>query len=224
MASSTTVRLFLPTPSTRRATLFSCQCAFLMRISTHALHEEGDLPLQPSPRGCWISTHALHEEGDRGICKGIPQRQNFYPRPPRGGRLAFITSSTPRKLFLPTPSTRRATLGFVQLLHHFLISTHALHEEGDDPGETVPPARTYFYPRPPRGGRHSRDYRNKNHHEFLPTPSTRRATLTDSTADCAQSISTHALHEEGDLGTAPLIQSDFTFLPTPSTRRATKAC
>ena len=102
-------------------------------ISTHALHEEGDpgyalaLPTRtlflptPSTRRATrdqkekfmqlplISTHALHEEGDiqpGNLCTG---HEDFYPRPPRGGRLAPLSD----------------------LAGHGNISTHALHEEGD---------------------------------------------------------------------------------------------
>ena len=35
--------LFLPTPSTRRATVDALGVAAALKISTHALHEEGDL-------------------------------------------------------------------------------------------------------------------------------------------------------------------------------------
>ena len=33
-----------------------------------------------------ISIHALREEGDRGVQRGQQQQGDFYPRPPRGGR------------------------------------------------------------------------------------------------------------------------------------------
>ena len=33
-----------------------------------------------------ISIHALREEGDRKSQTGKKAKQNFYPRPPRGGR------------------------------------------------------------------------------------------------------------------------------------------
>ena len=57
-----------------------------------------------------ISIHALREEGDTPANRaeiGIP---NFYPRPPRGGRpwAAFLTA-TSSTTFLSTPSARRAT-------------------------------------------------------------------------------------------------------------------
>ena len=145
-------------------------------ISTHALHEEGDAA-ESRARVCGkISTHALHEEGDtcpwctprqsqdfypRPPRGGRPERQHllgrdhdFYPRPPRGGRPAAGGQRQPGKKFLPTPSTRRATR----------------------PYRRYPHQNSNFYPRPPRGGRHRR---------FLPHRT-------------AIAISTHALHEEGD--------------------------
>ena len=78
--------------------------------------------------------------------------------------------------FLSTPSARRATC-IVKCRHHrFFISIHALREEGDkvdyvkspyisdisihalrEEGDVAKIVRsnllTYFYPRPPRGGR-----------------------------------------------------------------------
>ena len=57
-----------------------------LRISTHALHEEGDDFDACVNMMDDISTHALHEEGDhleRGI---FSVTIYFYPRPPRGGR------------------------------------------------------------------------------------------------------------------------------------------
>ena len=56
---------FLSTPSARRATRHQRPCILLQQISIHALREEGDLS------GGAYTTHRL----------------NFYPRPPRGGRL-----------------------------------------------------------------------------------------------------------------------------------------
>ena len=80
-------------------------------ISTHALREEGDpilsrvaytpyrfLPTPSARRATLSRSGPCHHQGD------------FYPRPPRGGRLCCT-----------------------RLRHdiHFLISTHALREEGD---------------------------------------------------------------------------------------------
>ena len=58
------------------------------------------------------------------------------------------------KEFLSTPSARRATFTMMDGI----------------------PALSYFYPRPPRGGRHQKDHRGQGSHH----------------------ISIHALREEGD--------------------------
>ena len=148
---------------------------------------------------------------------------NFYPRPPRGGR-------------------RRGVWLFSTCPH---ISIHALREEGDvcaiyDISELIsflstPSARRatccgprggdsgcYFYPRPPRGGRHSSPLLEVILAQFLSTPSARRATSRRAIRSlmgayfyprpprggrqsCPHSrlqrlgISIHALREEGDL-------------------------
>ena len=79
-------------------------------ISTHALHEEGDmLSSQEDSRLTEISTHALHEEGDAGPGGAQHDGQYFYPRPPRGGRRRGPSRRETPPRFLPTPSTRRAT-------------------------------------------------------------------------------------------------------------------
>ena len=78
-----------------------------------------------------ISIRTLREEGD------YPQRsvggvhRDFYPCPPRGGRLF---------LQLPYPC-------------FYIISIHALREEGDTGSLWTSRIFTNFYPRPPRGGR-----------------------------------------------------------------------
>ena len=147
-----------------------------------------------------ISTHALREEGDAPTTSSRwTSPPNFYPRPPRGGRpIPTLVANIPEILFLPTPSARRATFEDLRANHPLLflptpsarratlaltlkelaylkISTHALREEGDP--RRGPPCknRSYFYPRPPRGGR--------------------PAALTEY-GQCI--ISTHALREEGD--------------------------
>ena len=58
----------------------------------------------------------------------------------------------------------------------FMISIHALREEGDVPASSSLIAYTYFYPRPPRGGRPSRLPKTYTEYIFLSTPSARRAT------------------------------------------------
>ena len=58
-------------------------------------------------------------------------------------------------IFLSTPSARRATYGWAIGARDYIISIHALREEGDLAGAGKMVAMWYFYPRPPRGGRHS---------------------------------------------------------------------
>ena len=128
------------------------------------------------------------------------QPGHFYPRPPRGGRLpSSETKSSESRIFLPTPSARRATdaAGVARVGDD--ISTHALREEGDSMAR-------------PRLDRKLK---------FLPTPSARRATWPGGQHGHQGHISTHALREEGDLRHSFSLTSTCRFLPTPSARRAT---
>ena len=101
---------------------------------------------------------------------------DFYPRPPRGGRLCDaanvqtalsisihalreegditnpldgVSSCT----FLSTPSARRATICDRGCFPPPEISIHALREEGDWLRSMASTPTLHFYPRPPRGGR-----------------------------------------------------------------------
>ena len=74
--------------------------------------------------------------------------RNFYPRPPRGGRHASR---------------------IVQWAI-YLISIHALREEGDRKAVGVVPRDWYFYPRPPRGGRQLQQLRRRQQQDFYPRP------------------------------------------------------
>ena len=78
-----------------------------------------------------ISIHALREEGDQIFDFVEFNKIDFYPRPPRGGRLSCYL--LPRR--------------------QCPISIHALREEGDLSGGAYTTHRLNFYPRPPRGGR-----------------------------------------------------------------------
>ena len=126
--------------------------------------------------------------------------------------------------FLSTPSARRATLAY------------ALN------GSEL----TYFYPRPPRGGRppapkiNARTIKISIHAlreegdevnfaglvkatVFLSTPSARRATDSFEGQFGLFDISIHALREEGDQAASPEAIQPKEFLSTPSARRATAA-
>ena len=123
---------FLSTPSARRAT--SAEAA--------------------ANRAWQISIHALREEGDNSFQCSQSSRLDFYPRPPRGGRLRHSSKLQQDKgYFYPRPPRGgRPSLAF-SLLCNREISIHALREEGDgcsiDLGHIVD--------------------------VFLPTPSARRA-------------------------------------------------
>ena len=107
--TSRPTQAFLSTPSARRATGLPAGLLAGPGISIHALREEGDRFLgrlfgcrgrflsTPSARRATskvllslrqlgISIHALREEGDRSHKRYPCPEQNFYPRPPRGGR------------------------------------------------------------------------------------------------------------------------------------------
>ena len=123
--------LFLSTPSARRAT------------ERHkSVHADGK-----------ISIHALREEGDGKPKFNRRHRSNFYPRPPRGGRRTTASKTQKNSLFLSTPSARRATCLSSSSKRFFMISIHALREEGDTVLFRICAVLCNFYPRPPRGGR-----------------------------------------------------------------------
>ena len=122
---------FLSTPSARRATLCAGVCGVGEAISIHALREEGDLLLGRRLLLGRISIHALREEGDTRTLPRCSSWAYFYPRPPRGGRQSPCVAFCVFRIFLSTPSARRATDFLLQLGICLLISIHALREEGD---------------------------------------------------------------------------------------------
>ena len=158
LCSSVSAILFLSTPSARRATRQGIithlhKHDFYPRpprggrrrlfrlvsqrdtISIHALREEGDSLSTAKVLWISISIHALREEGDHGP----------------------VSFSPMNRLFLSTPSARRATLALPDL-----------RRQGNN-----------FYPRPPRGGRPKFGEKTGEFIEFLSTPSARRATCMD---------------------------------------------
>ena len=168
-------------------------------ISIHALREEGDffsVPVgffkpgflsTPSARRATLLRQRLP-----------PHYRHFYPRPPRGGRLWKAQSNAIT----------------------YKISIHALREEGDNIRRNCHDGSFDFYPRPPRGGRltvakkyellgkflSTPSARRATHklrvqpdfYRFLSTPSARRATRCSKAPTSSQTISIHALREEGD--------------------------
>ena len=100
---------FLSTPSARRATKHLCGVRLRHPISIHALREEGDAVCGK-------------------VCRDV---NDFYPRPPRGGRRSPSPALCTPSLFLSTPSARRATRQPALPMEEYEISIHALREEGD---------------------------------------------------------------------------------------------
>ena len=126
-------------------------------------------------------------------------RKDFYPRPPRGGRPVQGDNRPKIKIFLSTPSARRATTGH-----------RGRH-----------PRLYHFYPRPPRGGRplpiraYAMIWQISIH-----------ALREEGDVEWAKNlgiykISIHALREEGDAVLVAFYGSTQEFLSTPSARRAT---
>ena len=102
-------RVFLSTPSVRRATEPRMGNQQPPAISIHALREEGDSAACRQTTMSIISIHALREEGDRAKMELSRNQNNFYPRPPRGGRLDRLHKALNNMTFLSTPSARRTT-------------------------------------------------------------------------------------------------------------------
>ena len=151
---------------------------WILLISIHALREEGDYGQDGlDVELCEISIHALREEGDKIPFQGCKGLIDFYPRPPRGGRLVDAIPYVAAVEFLSTPSARRATLGVAAEAELDAISIHALREEGDRCSSS----------------------RNCTTRAFLSTPSARRATRRIYPVLYRHNISIHALREEGDV-------------------------
>ena len=168
---------FLSTPSARRATCFHGHAPFSKSISIHALREEGDFGTRyyANQYEQFLSTPSAR----RATCPYSGQKvslDNFYPRPPRGGRRSWSGRGTAQRDFYPRPPrggrpARRRRVYVVQI-----ISIHALREEGDSGGAYTTHRLRNFYPRPPRGGRQTKNQPFCPKKLFLSTPSARRAT------------------------------------------------
>ena len=102
---------FLSTPSARRATKAIDDYTMQLIISIHALREEGDTVSGYTKAQVlkFLSTPSARRATMSGQGSFVPT-EDFYPRPPRGGRRLLICA---------------ADLG-----GH--ISIHALREEGDE--------------------------------------------------------------------------------------------
>ena len=102
--------------------------------------------------------------------------KDFYPRPPRGGRLLAAGAKGGNLIFLSTPSAGRATTRGHSARVAPYISIHALRGEGDIRLNVI----------------------SCSMDSFLSTPSAGRATRWTCAVSCGLRISIHALRGEGD--------------------------
>ena len=127
------------------------------------------------------------------LIDGADTLRDFYPRPPRGGRRGIRDMTVLERLFLSTPSARRATVSVVDLdeTAEFLSTPSARRATVNLLRQ--PSFSIYFYPRPPRGGRLY----------LLTVPPT------------SIKISIHALREEGDTSSKTTFWKAKNFYPRP---------
>ena len=146
-------------------------------ISIHALREEGDLSGYDMFKQYNISIHALREEGDINYRTKQTHNNYFYPRPPRGGRRAITAAPSTTVDFYPRPPRggRQRPCGKRGKPLRFL-STPSARRATSLPS-TTRKSSANFYPRPPRGGRPHTAVGWHNAKLFLSTPSARRATF-----------------------------------------------
>ena len=111
------------------------------------------MTMHETAKAAAISIHALREEGD-------PAEHYIL-------QVAYISIHALREEgdFIIRPD----------IIKRF-ISIHALREEGDSSTLARGAKPTYFYPRPPRGGRRQNRASTTLSSAFLSTPSARRAT------------------------------------------------
>ena len=174
-------RLFLSTPSARRAT---------RKVAAEVAAQQD---FYPRPlRGGRRSNEKQNQMIRRFLSTPSARRATPTPRA-LPGKVEFLSTPSARRatgvsrpltsddLFLSTPSARRATPYRAAGVQGFIISIHALCEEGDP----------YIQPR------------SYDEILFLSTPSARRATAVQCAVAVQPDISIHALCEEGDSESAP---------------------
>ena len=148
-----------------------------------------------------ISIHALREEGDKRYLGTNGGDSYFYPRPPRGGRrISGGTIAEPVKHFYPRPPRGGRRIHNSKCIRECGFLSTPSARRATFSGSVIYWSCINFYPRPPRGGRQN----------------------TSTSTGGTDTISIHALREEGDLLYFVAILFVSVFLSTPSARRATK--
>ena len=165
--------------------------------------------------------------------------ENFYPRPPRGGRPGRFSRPVLKNIFLSTSpawgTTHRASGG----RHGDRISIH-VPRVGDDassvtasilckydfyprpprggrrpPAGFARPALLYFYPRPPRGGRRTERVEEGTATEFLSTSPAWGTTSLSQTPLPLSAISIHVPRVGDDTAAALFTLTFLNFYPRP---------
>ena len=217
-------------------------------ISIHALREEGDaaVVLEDYEETKFLSTPSARR-ATMYSARAPRTSRHFYPRPPRGGRPPEHACLMVGRIFLSTPSARRATKASFLRCTPFtrFLSTPSARRATATPAPWMA-CGTYFYPRPPRGGRQIvsalaftcniisiHALREEGDPpcaagrgslwNFYPRPPRGGRPATTSLTSTHKGISIHALREEGDAFQKLLLVFDCLFLSTPSARRATSS-
>ena len=145
---------------------------------------------------------------------------NFYPRPPRGGRLHAPGEQHIDRIISIHALREEGDRRLQDKRHKPCISIHALREEGDSTKSPVLPPIAYFYPRPPRGGRPRRPLRMQNLSDFYPRPPRGgRPSASKRSIRRARFLSTPSARRA--TRAKALLCWTLAFLSTPSARRAT---
>ena len=107
---------------------------FQALISIHALRVEGDAIVRSPIPDFPISIHALRVEGDDIIMDEMQNAtENFYPRPPGGGRPVGVETLPPDKLIsIHALRVEGDAVDMPEMIPAIGISIHALRVEGDD--------------------------------------------------------------------------------------------
>ena len=177
-ASTIALKLFLSTPSARRAT------RFCWRPGGGPWHfyprppRGGRLEIARTPKNSikFLSTPSARRATCRCPCCCC-QTGYFYPRPPRGGRRGMRRGSPDLRNFYPRPPRGGRRKTFSTSIFTLSISIHALREEGDEQNTSVPYS-TYLisiHALREEGDAQTPSTRRPTP-TFLSTPSARRAT------------------------------------------------
>ena len=196
-------------------------------ISIHAPREGSDPGLKAVTAFVMISIHAPREGSDRRLLSRSLTGTNFYPRSPRGERRLCGKTVDSCAKFLSTLPARGATeeIGSymmaglisihapregsdnraVQRLCHCRISIHAPREGSDGRRHKGRAAHHHFYPRSPRGERHTSRASGHGTRPYFYPRSPRGERLNDTPpVQWTPKISIHAPREGSDVLAPPV--------------------